>query len=56
VGRGEVGGGVCAHRNPAKHVSAASTVSRRTPTFAFDVFRIDSPETPEYTDVYLNGT
>jgi hypothetical protein len=53
VRRGEVNGGVCARRNPAKHDSAASADSRRTP--AFDAFPIDSFETDEYTGVYLNG-
>lgn len=55
VGRGEVGGVVCAGRDTLRHVSAASTTSRRTPIFASDVFRIDSSETPEYTEAYLNG-
>jgi hypothetical protein len=53
VGRVEVGGGVCARTNPATQESAASADSRRTP--AFDAFPIDSFETHEYTDVYLNG-
>ncbi len=53
VGRVEVGGRVCARTNPPTHESAASAISRRTP--AFDAFRIDSFETVEYTDVYLNG-
>ena len=53
VGRVEVGGGVCAHRNPPKHVSAASAESKRAP--AFDVFPIASSETVEYTGVYING-
>jgi hypothetical protein len=53
VDRVEVDGGVCAHRNPPKHDSAAIAESKRTP--AFDVFPIASSETVEYTDVYLNG-
>jgi hypothetical protein len=53
VGRVEVGGGVCAHRNPTKQDSAARAESKRRP--AFEVFRIVSSEAVEYTDVYLNG-
>jgi hypothetical protein len=41
-GRAEVGGGVCAHRNPTKQDSAARAESKRPP--AFDVFRINSSE------------
>ena len=38
VGRLEVGGGVCAHSNPARPESAASAESKRTP--ACNVFPI----------------
>jgi hypothetical protein len=41
VGRSEGDSGFCAPRDPAKHVSPASTVRRRTGTFGFDVFPID---------------
>jgi hypothetical protein len=53
VGLVEVGGRVCAHSNPPTLESAASADSRLTP--AFDAFTIDSFETVEYTDVYLNA-
>ncbi len=52
VDRGEVGGGVCARRNPAPHENAASADSRRTP--AFDAFHIDSFEMHGVYGVYLN--
>ena len=53
VGRVEVGGGVCAHSNPARPESAASAESKRTP--AFNVFPITWFEAVEYTGIYLNG-
>ena len=53
VGRLEVGGGVCAHNNPARPESAASAESKRTP--AFNVFPITWFEAVEYTGIYLNG-
>jgi hypothetical protein len=55
VDRGEVGGGVCASRDPPNHVSATSEMNRRTSTFAVDLFCMNSSETPEYTEAYLNG-
>ena len=43
VDRGEVGGGVCASRDPPNQVSATSEMSRRTSIFAVDLFCIIRP-------------
>jgi hypothetical protein len=53
VGLVEVGGGVWAHTNPAKHNNAAGADSKRMP--AFNEFPITCSERAEYTAIQVNG-